>query len=74
MLNLCQGILREIHAPDLNITVFADSSTLGSGVTDGNNPSERRLKADEINHINVPELKQYSQECRYTTRKKVTNM
>ena len=66
--------LQHIHAPDLDITIYADSSTLGSGVTDGNNPSGRRWKADEINHINVPELKKYSQECRHTARKKVTNM
>ena len=43
--------------PDPDITIYTDSSTLGWGVTDGNNPSIGRWKADEINHINVLELK-----------------
>ena len=43
--------------PDPDITIYPDSSTLGWGVADGNNPSGGRWKADEINHINVLELK-----------------
>ena len=49
--------LQHIHKPDPDITIYTDSSTLGWGVTDGKNPSGGRWKADEINHINVLELK-----------------
>ena len=49
--------LQHIHVPDPDITIYTDSSTLGWGVTDGKNPSGGRWKADEINHINVLELK-----------------
>ena len=34
--------------PYLDITIYTDSSTLGWGVTDGNNPSGGGWKADEI--------------------------
>ena len=43
--------------PDPDITIYTDSSTLGWAVTDGRNSSGGRWKADEINHINVLELK-----------------
>ena len=49
--------LQHIHMPDPDISIYADSSTLGWGVTGGNNPSEVRWEADEINYINVLELK-----------------
>ena len=49
--------LQHIHKPDPDITIYTDSSTLGWGVTDGKNPSGGRWKAEEINHINVLELK-----------------
>ena len=48
---------QHIYVPDPDITIYTDSSTLGWGVTDGYNPSGGRWKADEINHINVLELK-----------------
>ena len=37
--------LQHIHVPDPDITIYTDSSTLGWGVTDGNNPSVGRWKA-----------------------------
>ena len=49
--------LQHIHGPDPDITIYTDSSTLEWGVTDGKNPSGGRWKADEINHVNVLELK-----------------
>ena len=45
---------QHIYVPDPDITIYTDSSTLGWGVTD---PSGGRWKADEINQINVLELK-----------------
>ena len=48
---------QHIHVPDPDITIYTDSSTLRWGVTDGYNPSGGRWKAEEINHINVLELK-----------------
>ena len=48
---------QHIHVPDPDITIYIGSSTLGWGVTDGYNPSGGRWKAEEINHINVLELK-----------------
>ena len=39
---------QHIHVPYLDITIYTDSSTLGWGVTDGNNPSGGGWKADEI--------------------------
>ena len=51
--------LQHVHVPDPDITIYTDSSTLGWGVTDGNNPSGGRWKADEINH---------------TAREKIANM
>ena len=39
------------------MTIYTDSGILGWGVTDGNNPLGGRWKGDEINHINVLELK-----------------
>ena len=49
--------LQYIHVPDPDITIYTDSRTLGWGVTDGNNPSGAGWKAEEINHINMLELK-----------------
>ena len=49
--------LQHIHVPDQNITIYTDSSTLGCGVTNRNNPSGGRWKADEISNINVLESK-----------------
>ena len=49
--------LQHIHVHDPGITIYIDSSTLGWGVTDGRNPAGGRWKVDEINHINVLELK-----------------
>ena len=49
--------LQHIDVPDPDITIYTDSGTLGWDVTDGKNPSGGRWKADEINHINVLELK-----------------
>ena len=49
--------LQHIHLPDPDITIYTDSRTLGWGVTDGNNSSGCRWKAEEINHISVLELK-----------------
>ena len=49
--------LQYIHVPDRDITVYTDSRTLGWGVTDRNNPPIARWKEEEINHINVLELK-----------------
>ena len=43
--------------PDPDITIYTDSSTLRWDVTDGNNPSGGKWKVDEINNINVLELK-----------------
>ena len=48
---------QHIHMPDPDITIYTDSSTLGWGVTNGYNPSGGRWKAEEINHINLLELK-----------------
>ena len=48
---------QHVHVPDPDINIYTDSCTLGWGVTDGKNPSGDRWKADEINHINVHELK-----------------
>ena len=31
--------IQHIHVPDLDITIYTDSTTLGWGVTDGKNPS-----------------------------------
>ena len=52
--------VQHIHVSDPDITIYTNSSTLGWSVTDGNNPSGVRWKADEINHINVLELKAIS--------------
>ena len=52
--------LQHIHVADPDIIIYTDSSTVGWSVTDGNNPSGVRWKADEINHINVLELKAIS--------------
>ena len=49
--------LQHIHVPDREITIYTDSSTLGWGVTGGKNTSGGRWKANEVNHINVIELK-----------------
>ena len=49
--------LQHIHMPDPDIAIYTDSKTLEWGVTDENNPSGGRWKADEINHINLLELK-----------------
>ena len=49
--------LQHIYALDPDITIYNDSSTLGWGITDANNPSEGKQKAEEINHINALELK-----------------
>ena len=49
--------LQHIHLPDPDITIYTDSSTLGWILIDRNNPSEGKSKADEINHLNVLELK-----------------
>ena len=49
--------LQHINVPDPDITIYTDSNTLGWGITDGKNPSGDRWKAEEINHINVLELK-----------------
>ena len=43
--------------PDPDINMYTHPSTLGWGVTDGNNSSGGKWEADEINHINVLELK-----------------
>lgn len=43
--------------PNSNIIVHAESSILGWGIADGKNPSGGRWKADELNDINVLELK-----------------
>ena len=48
---------QHIHVPDPGITIYTDSRTLGWSVTDKNNPPGGRWKVDEINPINVPELK-----------------
>ena len=48
---------QQIDVLDPEITFYTDSSALGWGATDGNNPSGGRWKADKINHINVLELK-----------------
>ena len=48
---------QHIHVSDPDITIYTDSSILGWGATDRNNPSGGEWKADEINHINVLELK-----------------
>ena len=48
---------QHIHVPDPDITIYTASSILKWGVTDGYNPSGGRWKAEEINHINVLELK-----------------
>ena len=47
--------LQHIHLPDPDITIYTDSSTLGCGVLNGNNPSGDRWKSYEISY-----LKQYS--------------
>ena len=48
---------QQSHVPDPDITIYTDSSILGWGVTDGYNSSGARWKAEEVNHINVLELK-----------------
>ena len=48
---------QHIHVPDAGITIYTDSRTLGWGVKDRNNPSGGRWKVNEINNINVFELK-----------------
>ena len=47
--------LQHIHVSDPDITIYTDSSTLGRGVTDGNNLSGGRWKV--FNHIYVLQLK-----------------
>ena len=42
---------------DLGITIYTDSGISGQSVTDKNNPSGGRWKADEINNINLLDLK-----------------
>ena len=49
--------LQHIHVPDLDITIYINSRKLEWGVTNENDPSGVRWKLDEINHINVLELK-----------------
>ena len=49
--------LQRIHKPKSDIAIYTDSITLGWGVTDRNNPSRSRWKVDEINNIDVLELK-----------------
>ena len=49
--------LQRIHKPKSDIAIYTDSVTLGWGVTDRNNPSRSRWKVDEINNIDVLELK-----------------
>ena len=45
------------RTPQVAASDYTDSSTLGWGVTDGYNLSGGRWKAEEINHINVLEVK-----------------
>ena len=49
--------LQHIHVHDQDITIYTDSSTSRWGVTDRNNPSRGRWKADKTNQIHVLELK-----------------
>ena len=49
--------LQRIYVLDPDINIYNNSSTLGWGITDANNPSGGKWKADEINHINALELK-----------------
>ena len=49
--------LQHTHVPGPEITFYTDSSTLGWGVTDGNNPLGGRWKADEMKPINELESK-----------------
>ena len=60
MLQLDYLIKQRIHVLDPDITINTDTSSLGWNATDGNNPSGDRWKADEINHINVLEVKAIS--------------
>ena len=47
-ITIIMSSLQHIHVPDSEITFYTDSSILGWGVTDGNNPSRGRWKSDEI--------------------------
>ena len=49
--------LQHIYVPHLDITIYIDSGTLKWGVTNEYDPSGVRWKLDEINHVNVLELK-----------------
>lgn len=66
--------LQHIHVHDPDITIYTDSSTLGWGVTGGNNPSRGRLKADKTNHIHVLALKVISIGLQIYCKEKTTNM
>ena len=62
--------LQHINVPDPYITSYTDPSTLGWGFTDWNNPTGSRWSADEINNINVFELKAISIEVQTYCKEK----
>ena len=43
--------LQHNYVSDPDIIIYTDSSLLGWGVTDGNNPSAGECKADQINQL-----------------------
>ena len=63
--------LQHIHVSDPYITSYTDPSTLGWGFIDWNNPTGSRWSADEINNINVFELKAISIEVQTYCKEKI---
>ena len=66
--------LQRIHKSKSDIAIYTDSITLGWVVTDRNNPSRSSWKVDEINYINVLELKAILIRAQTYCKGKNTNM
>ena len=49
--------IKHINIPEIDITIYTDASLKGWGITDGSNPSGGRWAENEMQHINVLELK-----------------
>ena len=45
-----------MHLPDIDFTVHIDTSEIGCGATNGNNPAGSRWIEEKGNHINYPEF------------------
>ena len=48
---------RNIHLLDIDFTIHTDTSEIGWGATDGNNPTSDKWIEENGNHINYLEIK-----------------